>query len=177
MPGSGYPEKACRSHRARSCRAPARRNFPYAMPEGGPWDSAGPGSRCLAMPRRRKEEGLVAATVNLGKGNWAADAEARRVLDAGAALQRERIAGPEPGRRVIIEHAAVELIRPRFGDDCHLSDGAEFGAVVGHIGADFRIALDIVDQGADLAPVIGRADADAVKRHVPLIAAASGQAA
>src|SRR5205823_10114750 len=71
---------------------------------------------------REKEERLVTSVVDLWNPNRSADRTPWKVLDAGLARAGEKTSCPKPGRRVIVEHGPMALLRSGLGNDRHLPD-------------------------------------------------------
>src|SRR5262249_43279490 len=120
-----------------------------------------------------KEEGFVMPVVDPGNDHRPADAAARIVTDPALTLGRKRGDGAKPWRRIVVKEAAVQLVCTGLGDKRHLPDGADVGAVVGHIDAYLFETFDELNQRSDLCSVLARADADAVDRLVRLVSPAS----
>src|SRR5438034_8853542 len=102
-----------------------RRVVVQRIADHGPWKKSGkislaPGLRCDGRVQqilrgrasrrleRVEEEGSVAAVVEAGQADGAAGRRTRNVPDAGGSRRRERVAGAEQRRRVVVEDVAVE---------------------------------------------------------------------
>src|SRR5215831_17582814 len=120
-----------------------------------------------------KKEGPVMPVVDSRNDYRPADAAARIVTDPALTLGRKRGDGAEPRCRIVVKEAAVQLVCAGLGDKSYLPDGADIGAVVGHIDAYLFETFDELNQRSDLCSVLARADADAVDRLVRLVSPAS----
>ena len=125
--------------------------------------------RAAGRLERVEEEALVVAIVDFWQVDRTADGSAWVVAHAGAALCGERISGAEPGRRVVVEDRAVDLVRSALRDDRHLADPAILGGVVRHVDADLLEGLDLRNQRRDLGAVVLVRQRDAVDGGVGLI--------
>src|SRR5205823_2476497 len=66
---------------------------------------------------REEEKGLVASVVNLRNIDGPSDGSAGLMVDPGTARRSEGIPRPEPGRAVVVEHAAVKIVCSGLRDD------------------------------------------------------------
>src|SRR5215467_4014734 len=88
-------------------------------------------------------------------------------------LRCKRRNRPKPRRRIIIEGAAVQLVRSRLGDERHLAHSSDVGAVVGHIDTHLLKTFDELQKRSNLCAVLPGTDADAIDGLVRLVSPTS----
>src|SRR5215468_8506779 len=105
--------------------------------------------------------------------DWSAYRASRVMTNSTLTLGCKRRYRAKPWRRIIIKRAAVQFVCSRLGDERHLADSADVGAVVCHIDTHFLKTFDELDKRSDLRAILPRADADAIDGLVRLVSPAS----